>query len=95
MEEIVRSGLSAHWVCAPINLEKAFIHSWPYRTWYNDVRKKYGQKISIKLFHEEEWSIIESRSPDVKIEDVLKEFNILIHEEHIRRAELVQKKFWK
>ena len=31
-DEIIRSGLSAHWVCAPINLEKAFIHSWPYRT---------------------------------------------------------------
>jgi len=94
-DEIIRSGLSAHWVCAPINLEKAFIHSWPYRTWYDDVRKKYGQKIRIKLFHEEEWSIIESRSPDVKVADVLKEFKILTHEEHIRRAEIVQEKYWK
>lgn len=90
--EVVSSGLSAHWVCAPINLEKAFIHSWPYRTWYKDVRKKYGNKIRIKLFHEEEWSIIESRSPDVRVADVLKEFEILTHEEHIARAEIIQDK---
>jgi hypothetical protein len=33
---------------------------------------------------------VESRSPDVKICDVLREFEINTHEEHIARAEEVQ-----
>ncbi len=91
-EEIAWTGRWDDWICAPVNLEKAFLHTWPYVRRFNDIRAKYGQKIQIKTFHEEEWSIIESRSPDVKVADVLKEFEIKTYEELIGSSELMQEK---
>jgi predicted amidohydrolase len=89
-EEIAWTGQFARWVCAPVNLEKALLHTWPYCRRFNDIRAKYGRKVRIKTFHEEEWTVIESRSADVKIADVMKEFELKTHKEHIRAAQLVQ-----
>jgi hypothetical protein len=50
--------------------------------------------VLIKTFHEEEWTVIESRSADVKIADLMKEFALDTHEQHIQAAEAVQKKYW-
>jgi beta-ureidopropionase len=91
-EEITSTGRAMHWVCAPVNLEKAFIHGWPHWQKYNDVQNRYGRKVAIRHFWEEGWSVIESRSPDVKVADVLKEFEIKTHEEDIAHAEAVQTK---
>ena len=89
-EDVMLSGRARYWVCAPLNLEKAFIHGWPYWQRYNDVQKRYGQAVTIRHFPEEGWSIIESRSADVKVADVLREFEIKTHEQHIAAAEAVQ-----
>ncbi|MFZ2146748.1 MAG: carbon-nitrogen hydrolase family protein [Sedimentisphaerales bacterium] len=91
-EEIAGTGRWNDWVCAPVNLEKAFLHTWPFCQRFQDVQAKYGRKIHIKTFHEEEWTIIESRSPDVKVSDVLKEFEFQTHEELIQAAEKSQRK---
>lgn len=91
-EEIMRSGRARHWVCTGVNLEKAFLHGWPYWLKYNEVEKKYGRKIGIRHFPEEGWSVIESRSPEVKVADVLNEFDFKTHEEHIASAETTQDK---
>lgn len=91
-EEIAGTGRWNDWVCAPVNLEKAFLHTWPFCQRFQEVEAKYGRKIRIKNFHEEEWTIIESRSPEVKVDDVLKEFEFQTHEEHIQAAEKRQKK---
>jgi len=76
--------------CAPINLEKAFLHSWPYNRHFGEIRKKYGRKVRITTFHEEEWSIIESLSPDVFVADILQEFGLKTHEQHTHDAETAQ-----
>lgn len=89
-EEIAWTGHFARWVCAPVNLEKALLHTWPYCRRFNDIRAKYGRKVRIKTFHEEEWTVIESRSAEVQVGDVLKEFELKTHKEHIRAAQLVQ-----
>jgi predicted amidohydrolase len=91
-EDIAVSGRARHWVCAPVNLEKVFLHGWPYWMKYNDVQAKYGRKVLIRHFWEEGWSVLESRSPDVKVADVLREFDINTHEEHIARADALQEK---
>jgi beta-ureidopropionase len=47
-EEIAASGNWSNWgVCAPVNLEKAFLASWPYVMSFPDIQKKYGRKIKI------------------------------------------------
>ena len=90
-EEIASTGRwNRRWACAPVNLEKVFLHSWPYVQRFNEIKAKYGRKVNIKSFHEEEWSIIESRSPDVKVADIMKEFDLKSHEEHIAMAEEFQ-----
>ncbi|HBH82312.1 MAG: hypothetical protein A2X05_14055 [Bacteroidetes bacterium GWE2_41_25] len=73
--------------CAPVNLEKAFLHSYPYRDRFNEVKSKYGRKVKIRNFHEENWSIIESLSPDVQIKDIMKEFDFKTFEDHKVSAE--------
>jgi hypothetical protein len=90
-EDVAVSGRARNWVCAPLNLERAFLHGWPYWQRYDEVQAKYGRKVLIRHFWEEGWSIMESRSPDVKIADVLREFEMLTHEQHIRRADKIQK----
>ena len=91
-EEIASTGRWNDWVCAPVNLEKAFLHTWPFCRRFQEVQAKYGRKIHIRTFHEEEWTIIESRSPDVKVSDVLREFEFQTHEELIQAAEKSQRK---
>ncbi len=91
-EEVAATGRWDHWVCAPVNLEKAFLHTWPYCRRFREVQAKYGRKVRIKTFPEEEWSIIESRSPEVRISDVMKEFGFLTHEQHMQAADERQRK---
>lgn len=92
-EEIAVSGLWSLWgVCAPVNLEKAFLHSWPYSRTFPEIEKKYGRKVRCYSLHEEEFSIIESLSSDVKVADVLREFNLKTYREHLKLAEDEQRK---
>jgi len=73
-----------------VNLEKVFLHTWPYAQRFSEIKAKYGRKVVIKSYHEEEWSIIESRSPDLKVADIMKEFELKTHEEHIAFATKAQ-----
>jgi predicted amidohydrolase len=90
-EQIAWTGRWNHWICAPVNLEKAFLHTWPYNRHFTAIQAKYGRRVHIRTFHEEEWTIIESRSREVKVADVLNEFGIKTYEQHIRRADIMQR----
>jgi len=85
---------TGHWnknlICAPVNLEKVFLHTWPYVRRFPEIQAKYGRKIKITHFHEEEWAIIESLSPDVSVNDIITEFELRTHEQHTRYAETLQ-----
>lgn len=79
-------------VCAPVNLEKVFLHSWPEYQRFEEIEKEYGRKVFIKTFHEEEWSIIESRSPDVYVADIMKAYNLRSKNQLLQDSELLQNK---
>ncbi|MCK5462018.1 MAG: pyridoxal-phosphate dependent enzyme, partial [Bacteroidales bacterium] len=81
-----------NWICAPINLEKTHIHTWPYVKDFPDIKAKYGRDIKLETFDEEEWTTIESLSPEIKVQDVMDEFGILTLKEHIARADRAQQK---
>ena len=94
-EPVAESGLYSRWgVCAPVNLEKAIIHSWPYAYRFADIHAKYGDKVRTYTLHEEEISVLESRSPDIRVADIMKEFEIISYEENKRRSEIEQEKHW-
>ncbi len=94
-EEVAKTGQFANFVCAPVNLEKVFLHTWPFCRRFPEIRAKYGRKIRIQTLHEEEWSIIESRSADVKIADVMAEFDLQTRDEHIEEADRAQRELRK
>lgn len=92
-DELAKSEFwNRNWVCTALNMEKAILTIWPYVLKFPDIKKKYGRKVSFKNYEEEEWSLMESLSPDVRIKDVLKEFNVITYKEHIARATEYQKK---
>lgn len=76
-----------NFISGKVNLEKAFLHTWPSVTQFEDILIKYGNKINIKTYHEEEWSIIESLSPEIHIADILKEFNLRSRQQLLKDAE--------
>lgn len=77
-------------ICSSVNLEKAFLHTWPSVNRFDEIRSKYGRKIKITNHHEEEWSIIESLSPELFVKDILKEYNLKTHEQQTNDAEIMQ-----
>jgi predicted amidohydrolase len=90
-EVIAQTGIwNSNLFCAPVNLEKIFLPTWPAVQQFGDIQKKYGRKIKITNFHEEEWSIFESLSPEINIMDILKEFNLRTHEELTGDTEKLQ-----
>ncbi len=91
-EVIVQTGRWQKWVCTSINLEKAFISAWPAVRKFPDILKKYGHKIRLKTFSEEEWAIIESLDKDLKIADVLKEFNIKTAHDAVKELAIMHEK---
>jgi predicted amidohydrolase len=93
-DELYRSESHDTWVCGPINLDKEVIGRWPHITKLNEIRKKYGRKISFTVLTDDARIICESRSPDVRVADVLREFGIELMEERIKKAEKVYEKYW-
>jgi len=92
-EVVEQTGIwNANLICAPVNLEKAFLHLWPFNRRFKEIHQKYGKKVRISIFHEEEWAIIESLSPDVKVQDILDEFELKTHEEYTQEATFAQEK---
>lgn len=90
-EVISQTGTyNRNFICAPLNLEKAFLHTWPSYKRFDEIEKKYGRKIKITTFHEEEWSILESLSPEVFVADILKEFDIPTYTQELQKAEMAQ-----
>jgi predicted amidohydrolase len=90
---IASDGEFARWVCAPVNFEKVFLEIWPQVLKFGDIQKKYGRRIRIKIYHPENWATIESRDPDLKVRDVLKEFGLPNLEEQIKEATEIQDKY--
>lgn len=90
---ITKTGIwDANLYCGRVNMEKVFIPTYDYLNQVSELRKKYGRKVKVTVFHEEEWTIIESVSPDVSIKDIIKEFDLKSHVEGLREAEIIQDK---
>lgn len=89
--DIAWTGRWKNWVCAPVNLERAFLHTWPFVRRFGEIDAKYGSAIRITTCHEEEWSIIESLSPELRVAEVMEEFELKTFQEHIGEADAMQK----
>jgi hypothetical protein len=84
---IASSGQWQHWAFAKLNLEKAFLEIVNYSKKLNEIKKKYGRKVLIRYYNDEDWLTIESCSPDLRIKDVLKEYELVPHWDYIKEEE--------
>lgn len=90
-ETLATTGIwNPNFYCGQVNLEKIFLPTYDYLKEVREIELKYGRKVRIKVFHEEEWTIIESLSPDIYIADIAREFNLKSHDEGLREAEIIQ-----
>jgi len=86
--EIAASGRwEPNWTCAPVNLEKVAIPTWPYYVDFKKMETRYGRDIRITTLHDDEVSIIESLSADLKVSDILAAFQIKPRKEYLESAE--------
>jgi predicted amidohydrolase len=92
---IALDGEFVKWVCAPLNLEKEIIQIWPQVLKFKDIQKKYGRKVHIQIYHEENWATLESLDPDIKVKNILKEYEIPTFAEQIKEATEIQNKYRK
>ena len=90
---IASSGRFEHWAFARLNLEKAFLEIHDYEEKLNAIKKKYGRKVLIRYFHDEDWVTIESRSPDLRISEVLNEYELVPHWDYIKIEEKEQERY--
>lgn len=90
---VASDGEFARWVCAPVNLEKEFLHIWPQTLKFKDIQKKYGRKIRIKVLHQENWAVLESLDPAIKVKDILEEYDLPTYDEQMKNATEIQEKF--
>ena len=76
--------------CGPVNLEKVFLPTYDYLQECRDIQRKYGKKVNVKVFHKEEWTIVECVSKDLFIGDIMAEFDLKSHVEGVKEAEIIQ-----
>jgi beta-ureidopropionase len=76
-----------------INLEKVNTPTWPTRDILPELFNKYGNRLEIKDWDYTDIITIESRDPELKVSDVLKEFDIQSYDELIRTTEETQNKY--
>jgi hypothetical protein len=92
-EVIAQTGRwQPNWTCAPINLEKAFLLTWPAVTYFGKIQEKYGRRISLTTFDEEEWTIIESLDSTLKVADILTEFQLVSQHQLLKNITAAQAK---
>jgi predicted amidohydrolase len=90
---IASSGQYEHWAFARLNLEKAFLEITDYDEKLNEIKKKFGRRVLIRYYHDEDWVTIESRSPDLRISEVLEEYKLVPHWDYIKIEEKEQERY--
>jgi predicted amidohydrolase len=92
-EVIAQTGRwQPNWTCGPVNLEKTFLPTWPAVREFAKMQQKYGRRIKITTFDEEEWTTIESLDPDLKVATILTEFGLKSHHDFVKSTASIQQK---
>jgi beta-ureidopropionase len=92
-ELISMSGRYEPWAFARLNLEKIFCEIDFHVKKIKEIRKKYGRKVEIVYYHDNDWVTIESRSPDLTIKQLIDEYGLVSRWDYIKRATKYIEKF--
>jgi predicted amidohydrolase len=80
------SGRYEGWAFGRLNLEKIFCEVDFHVKKIEEIRKKYGRKVEIVYYHDNDWVTIESRSPDLTIKQLIDEYSLVSRWDYIKRA---------
>jgi beta-ureidopropionase len=87
------SSTFVRYAWAKINLEKVNTDTWPTNYRLPALFNKYGDRLSIKAWGNTEVITIESRDPQIRVKDVLKEFKIQTIDEVVETSRVIQDKY--
>jgi beta-ureidopropionase len=91
--DIDSSSTFVRFAWANINLEKINTDTWPTNGRLPEIFSKYGNRLEIKVWDNTGIITIASLDPQLKVRDVIKEFELQTVDENIRTAEDVQVKY--
>ncbi|HLT73100.1 MAG TPA: carbon-nitrogen hydrolase family protein [Cyclobacteriaceae bacterium] len=87
------SSFFVRYAWARVNIEKVNTDTWPTNYRISAIYRKYGDKVSIKVWGNTEVITIESRDPELNVEDILKEFDLETVDEGVERSRIVQEQY--
>ncbi len=90
---VASSGKYEPWAFARLNLEKTFLEIVDYHEKLIEIKQKYGRKIRISYYHDEDWVTIESLSSDIHIRELLDEYKLVPHWDYIKTEEGLQERY--
>lgn len=90
--DIDSSSTFVRYAWATINLEKINVATWPTNGSLPKLFRKYGNKLGVKVWDANDVITIESHDPQIKVSEVMREFNITPYSEELRIADDLQKK---
>ncbi len=90
---ITESGRFEKWAMAKLNLEKIHCEVDNHVEKVRKIQRKYGRKVAVKYFHNEDWVTIESCSPDLPIKQLIDEYELISRWDYLKLSEEHQKKF--
>lgn len=99
--DIDSSSFQLGYTWATLNLEKEYVPTFPGKHRIPDIFKKYGDKVKIKVFRDTGGGAgtgaghitIESLDPDLKVRDILKEFEIPTYREELEADGKIQAQY--
>jgi len=90
---LAMSGQWEHWAFASLNMEKELLEIAHYSRKLNEIKKKYGPKVLIRYYNDEDWITIESCSPEIRIKNILDEYELVPHWDYIKIETEEQEKY--
>jgi len=87
-----RSGFWAPWTEACLNLGKRLFETDFHMDKMHALQRKYEDRVSVEWTHDEDWFTLASNDPQVSVEDLIQEFDLLPVTEYHQRCELAQDK---
>ena len=89
-EVIARSGVFQPWADATIHLGKRVFELGGHRGNVRDVEKKYGRRIAVKWYHDDDRFTLASLDPELAVEDIMEEFGLTPLREYIAQQTAAQ-----
>jgi beta-ureidopropionase len=91
-EELAVSGRFQPWAGAALPLGKRLFEIDFHTAKARDIQKKYGTKVEVNWYHEDDWFTLASLDPDLTVEDLIAEFGLLpLDDYRIRAARAIEK----